>query len=300
MDIKFCYREKRHCLCGAELLPEARRICRKYIAGDICFVRCTVCSSWVQTPEITLESVAEWYDSACYSQSGGNQKGGYLDYFASEANRKLEAVSRYNSDLKDLLRQRADVLEVGCATGSLLSVLRGAGHNICGIDLSSSFVRSALDVNNLVVERVAFLDYKTDLQSLDMIIMLGTISNMHDIGDVLKKTRDLLRPNGLFYFNFPMATSITARIYGGRYWMFAPSVINFISGEGCRMMLRNAGFRIVSMEHDRQKPSLSKLLGHARLAGLYRLMKRMGMADTALPIALPIPGIMRVVAVKES
>lgn len=292
---KFIFQDRAHCLCGEPLKDDARTVCKKYDWGEVTFRRCQRCLSWVQSPEITIQSAAEWYDSVEYREGGG----GYLDYFADEPHRQVEAESRYDLHIKDVIRiESPDVLEVGCATGSMLSVLKRHGYNVLGLDLSSAFVEWGAKTNQVEIRIGDYLESGLFPTSFDLIIMLGTVSNMHDIVNVLKKTSELLKPGGVFYFNFPMATSFTARIYNKQYWMFAPSVLNFMSDKGCRIALQNAGFRVVRMMHDRQRPSLSKLLGHAGMAGIYRYLKKKGMGDRAVPISIPIPGVMVVIAEK--
>ncbi len=272
---------------------DTRTVRKECERGGVTFRRCQQCLSWVQSPEITVQSAAEWYDSIEYREGGSCDEGAYLDYFADESCRQAEAEMRCDLHIKNKINiENSKVLEVGCATGSLLSVLKRRGGTVLGIDLSPAFVEWGRKVNQLEIELGDYLNFDFASSDYDAIIMLGAISNMHDIGNVLKKTNELLKPEGIFYFNFPMATSLTAKLYGNRYWMFAPSVLNFMSEEGCRKALRNAGFKVIEIAHDRQKPSLSKLLGHAKLPAVYRLLKKLGMGNITMPISFPIPGVM--------
>src|SRR6185295_3471231 len=129
--------ERSHCVCAFPL-PENPQFVRKTFAcGDVRFARCESCGSWCQCPQITAESLGQWYDSDQYQGSCAQRGTAYANYLQDEDHRIVEARQRYQNDLATHLpASGARVLEVGCATGSLLTVVREAGHEVCGIDLS--------------------------------------------------------------------------------------------------------------------------------------------------------------------
>jgi hypothetical protein len=132
-----------------------------------------------------------------------------------------------------------------------------------------------------------------------MVTLLGTLSNLTDLPAALTRIRGLLRPGGVLVANFPAADSVVARLYGSRFWMFAPSASTFLSAAGCRRALERAGFHVIGTRTDRQMPSLRKLLTHAKLGSLVTILDRLGLAGAALPVPLPVPGIRLVVARAE-
>lgn len=92
-------------------------------------------------------------------------------------------------------------------------------------------------------------------ESFDAIILLGTASNMHDFPSALSKIRSLLKHNGFVLFNFPHADSLLiAQVYGLRYWMFVPSLSNFMTLTGCLKMLAQAQFTPANISTDTQQP----------------------------------------------
>ncbi|KGF71698.1 hypothetical protein DO97_16110 [Neosynechococcus sphagnicola sy1] len=128
--------------------------------------------------------------------------------------------------------------------------------------------------------------------------MLGTFANLPDLPRQLNHAHQLLKPGGILFFNVPVVDSWIARLYGQNYWMYAPSVSNFLSRKGCRMILDRTGFQVEKMRTDCQQPTLSKLLGHAKLQVLYPLFQQLRWLQLTLPMALPIPGVMAVWARK--
>src|SRR5207244_2439117 len=116
------------CVCGLPLPTTAQAYSRAYAWGAVYFKRCPSCRSWCQSPQIISDSLAAWYDSDIYQGSTTHSGAFYSNYLADEPNRLREARVRFSRDLAAILPPSgAEVLEIGCASGSLLVALRDAG-----------------------------------------------------------------------------------------------------------------------------------------------------------------------------
>ncbi len=132
-------------------------------------------------------------------------------------------------------------------------------------------------------------------------MLFGTIGNLRNLDSSMRHFRHLLKSSGRLIFNFVDADSPVVRhVYRENFWMFTPSVSCFMTRLGCERALSRNGFRIVSMRHDRQRPSLQKLFHHARIDFLIPALKRLGIAGMSLPWSLPIPSIRFVEAVPDA
>ncbi|KGF71699.1 hypothetical protein DO97_16115 [Neosynechococcus sphagnicola sy1] len=151
MPQQFTYTHRDHCPCGAQLETTQRRVIKSLRWGQVQFVECRRCRTMVQSPQISTEALAQWYDSADYQAAGADKEGAYLDYLADEPQRQLEAQARYHRDLAKILVPGSQILEVGCATGSLLAAMKAAGHQVLGIDLSAQFAQQARALNQVEV-----------------------------------------------------------------------------------------------------------------------------------------------------
>lgn len=296
---QFSYTDVSSCACGYVFRDDEATLHKPFARGLVHFVRCPECQSYRQSPAVDDASLAAWYDSEAYQQASAGGDGPYLDYLAEEQQRRLEAASRYHHDLKRELPPAAQVLEVGCATGSLLRVMADQGHHAHGVEISSSFASKAWELNQVPVEVCDFLSYPAAAQSQDAILMLGTISNLPLLQEQLAQAHHLLKPNGLLYFNVPVCDALAPRMYGKRYWMFAPSVRTFFSRRCIRLCLEAAGFRLTRLDTDRQQPTLAKLLGHLGLRSLYPWLLKLGWTGKQLPWRIPLPGIVVVGARRQ-
>ncbi len=295
----FEYQSRTQCICGNTLGKEITDVIKKTAWGNVYFVRCPTCGSYMQSPQISTDSLAQWYDSDTYQGSSQQSGSAYANYEQDEQARVFEAIGRYSKHISPFLPDKATVLEIGCATGSLLSVIRKHGHTTIGIDLSSRFAEAAKRIHGLDIIAGDFMEVEFEAQSFDAIIFLGTASNMQDLPAALEKMRNLLKDTGFILFNFPHADSIIAKLYGKRYWMFGPSASNFMTVNGCQKMLERLHLTATKVTTDSQQPSLSKLLHHSKLDSF--IPHRSGTwANQPIPLAIPIPAVKLVRSIKTN
>ena len=287
----FEYVPREACICGAMLDARTPGIVRTYPPGEARFLRCAACASWCQSPRISAASLLPWIESPAYFGSRSAPGAAYSDYLADEPQRLREAERRWQRTLRHLARPGAAVLEIGCATGSVLSVLRRHGCQVAGIDLSRAFADFARRAHGLEILRDEFLACDLGARRFDLVLLLGTFCNLPRLHESLVKVRALLSAQGVMVFNFPDAGHWLARAYGRRYWMFAPTVDVFPTRQGCESALRRAGLRLRSIETDRQRPSLRKFLKHARMGPMLAVAARLGIEHLSVPFHLPLPGI---------
>ena len=178
---KFTYVEVKNCICGMPLESSGAQIQKNTGRGNITFKKCKSCGSYIQAPKLSSWSLTEWYNSDEYYGSNQKSGAGYHDYFADEENRLIEAHGRAARDIKPLLKkEKSRILEIGCATGSLLKVLQDDGHDVTGIDLSQEFVEFGVKYNNLNLKCADIMELDLEPESFDLIILLGTISNLSE------------------------------------------------------------------------------------------------------------------------
>jgi SAM-dependent methyltransferase len=95
----------------------------------------------------------------------------------------------------------ADVLDIGCGTGSLSVVLAGLGHRVTGVDLSPSMISLAREKAAASGSRVAFQVMDAawpDLpgRQFDAILCRHLLWTLPEPADVLQRWAALLRPQG--------------------------------------------------------------------------------------------------------
>lgn len=120
----FEYRPRTHCIYGNSLESAPSDVFKETICGNVYFARCYICGNYSQSLQITTESLSKWYDSDEYQGGSGQTGSAYVNYEQDEQARVHEAREHFRIHITPFLPQNANVLETGCATGSLLSVVR--------------------------------------------------------------------------------------------------------------------------------------------------------------------------------
>jgi SAM-dependent methyltransferase len=246
---------------------------------------------------VSAGSLASWFASSEYFGAKGGRGSAYADYLADEANRFSEARERVARDLRPIFPAGARLLEVGCATGSLLAALREKGYVVTGVDVSEPLARHARAAYGLDVRVGLFEEVPLPDASYDGVLMFGTICNFPRFHETLDRVCKLLSAGGLLVFNIPVADAWIVRyLYRSSFWMFAPSANFFATEAGCRRALARAGLCVETMRRDLQRPSLRKLLHHGKVDRVLSLLERLGLGGAALPGAIPAPAVRFVVA----
>ncbi len=288
----FTYRPRPECICGGRLAEASATRVIAHAWGDLSFLSCPQCGSWCQSPQVTPTALAAWYDSDLYQGADGRDGSAYENYEADESQRLAEARERFARDIAPWLRRRpAAILEIGCASGSLLVAAREAGHEVTGIDLSPRFAEQARRLNRLEVLVGDFLRLPLPDAAYDAVLLFGTASNLSDLPESLRRIRRLVRPDGHAFLNFPHSDSWTARLYGRHFWMFAPSAATFASTAGMARCATQNGWTVETLTLDRQRPGFRKLIKHAKLTPVLPRAVARSLGSRLVPVSLPIPAV---------
>lgn len=142
----------------------------------------------------------------------------------------------------------------------------------------------------------SFLEHEFGNERFDIVILLGTFSNLNEPLKCLEKIKMLLKKDGLIFFNYPNSVGFLPRIYGQHHWMFTPSVSGFYSTKAVLVALINLRFKIVRNSIDYQAPSIKKLLLHMRLGALINFFNFLGIKK--VPMNIPVLGVKLIVGRK--
>jgi len=205
-------------LCGG-----ARRTV-KFRDGPFEVVTCDDCGLVYVTPRLCGKALLDIYDEG-YWKSDNPKLRGYSDY-AREAALYLKTYRKRMALVRRWLPAQARVLDVGCAAGYFLRVLREAGHDVHGVEVSPAIAREAND----------------------LVTLWDVIEHVPDPQAVLRTIRRLLKPTGHLLLETQNVASRWARLLGRRWhhykhhehlYHFTPATI--------RRLLDDCGFRALEI-----------------------------------------------------
>jgi 2-polyprenyl-3-methyl-5-hydroxy-6-metoxy-1,4-benzoquinol methylase len=108
--------------------------------------------------------------------------------------------------LRSLLQYKlppAKVLEIGCAHGGFVALLRRAGYDAVGLELSPSIVEFAKSTFNVPILTGPIEDQSIPPASLDAIIMMDVMEHLPRPRQTLGRCLDLLKPDGILLVQTP-------------------------------------------------------------------------------------------------
>jgi 2-polyprenyl-3-methyl-5-hydroxy-6-metoxy-1,4-benzoquinol methylase len=96
---------------------------------------------------------------------------------------------------------KAEILDIGCGTGSLSTILAGLGHDVTGIDVSTAMISLAEAKVTAAGQRVGFhvMDAaypQLSSQQFDAIVCRHVLWALPDIAEVLQRWTKLLKRGG--------------------------------------------------------------------------------------------------------
>ena len=134
------------------------------------------------------------------------------------------------------------VLEIGCATGRLLSVVRDAGYaDVEGIDPSPGCAQAARELYKVRVRAGSLFDVSALPESYDFVILIGVLEHIEDLKTALASIWRSLTPEGRVYAEVPDGSRLAGRP-DAPYQEFSTEHINFFSTTSLTNLFRTNGF----------------------------------------------------------
>jgi 2-polyprenyl-3-methyl-5-hydroxy-6-metoxy-1,4-benzoquinol methylase len=187
-----------NCWCGSEQI---------HVFGQEYGV-CVTCGTLVYIKAIPPEALVVLNDETDYYGKKywlehQEEDFGYDDLYTRTRN---DLTERNPYWLKTLLKYQlppAKVLEVGCAHGSFVALLRQAGYNADGIEMSPwivEFGKKTFDVP-ILLGPIEALDIPSG--SLDVIFLMDVLEHLPDPLTTMAQCFQLLKPDGLLLIQTP-------------------------------------------------------------------------------------------------
>ncbi len=140
------------------------------------------------------------------------------------------------------------ILEIGCASGQLLHLLGARGFSrLRGIDPSPNCARVAREHYGLTVDVGTFSSLNADTLSADLIILIGVLEHMRDLGQALGVVRDFLPAGGRVFVSVPDASHYLDGV-DAPFQEFSVEHINFFGPASLTNLMRAHGFDLLFCE----------------------------------------------------
>ena len=187
-----------------------------------------------------------------------------------------------------LLPPDGRVLDLGCASGGLLALLRPRAGHLAGLELSATAARAAAQIADVVVQgALEDADLPFEAGSFDLVVLADVLEHLADPAATLRRAAGWARPGGAILLSVPNVAHWRARLTLARgRWpaeesgTFDATHLRWFTRASVAELLDGAGLR--DIELDAIVPALRN---HIRLPG--RLERRAEPAWQALGRRLP-------------
>jgi SAM-dependent methyltransferase len=170
----------------------------------------------------------------------------------SEHQIKMQALeAAYSLDIAGLYfagEKKADICDVGCGPGTLLSEAKKRGHRVFGIEPNRRCHGILKDKGIAFTED--FFPLKKDLgMKFDCIFLLNTLEHLRDPLLIVREAGKLLKERGVIYVSLPCIDALVNRVMHEKAGVFGGhSHIQFFSILTLSELFRKAGLKVLEYE----------------------------------------------------
>jgi SAM-dependent methyltransferase len=241
--------------------------------GSFFIKRCTGCGHLYQNPQPVFHDLKNRYQES------------YFDYEISneEAFFRLMLLGLQDigfSGWEEDLKGKGSFLDIGCATGLLLSYMRNRGWKVHGAEICEASARYGREKRNVDIfigplEQAPFAP-----SSFSLIHFSHLIEHVPDPRRLLAKVHELLAPGGAAVIVTPNRNGLQARLLRRKWRSCIADHLNLFDKKGLARILRETGFTI---QKTKTWGGLARGLAPAFIKNpLDKLAKRFGFGDVML------------------
>lgn len=210
-------------------------------SGRFRFVTCNTCGLRYQNPRLRVEHIGAWYDEEYIAHRRKTEWGvltRFFNWVMDRHDRQKDAlVRRYVA-----LTPRSEVLDVGCAVGTYLQMVRQRhGSRVTGVDFKDLRGHPALE--GVEFHCGLFYDQPLATKRFDLVTMWHFLEHDYDPVRTLATARRILKPDGRLIIEVPRLDSLTFRLFGRRWpGVQAPQHTALYTRETLVRMVEQSGF----------------------------------------------------------
>jgi SAM-dependent methyltransferase len=146
-------------------------------------------------------------------------------------------------DIMSANPKEPEALDVGCAAGALLLILKSRGWKVRGVEISNpqaAYCRErGLEVSSLPLEENHFPS-----QCFDAVLASHLIEHLNNPGNFVLEAWRILKPNGRLYITTPNINGLQSRLFGSSWRSVIFDHLYLFSVKTLTMLLGSAGFTV--------------------------------------------------------
>jgi len=220
------------------------------------FVKCLNCGLIYQNPQLSLDELEEHYppDYLCYQSDNSSKVGFNIQHFLYQYGLK----QRYFTLMR--YKRNGKVLDLGCATGAFLNMLKQNSNFIpYGLEVNQFAAKKAQEkLDNIYVGTLEDSSYEDNF--FDVVTLWDVFEHLHDPLGSLREIFRILSNNGIIIMRIPNHNSWEARLFDSNWsGLDAPRHLYIFTPEIIKLYLKRTRFRLLHLSTKTGNFSTSQL-----------------------------------------
>lgn len=239
-------------------------------------VQCNSCGLVFTNPRVSKENTLKLYDHT-YFKSNDSVSSGYDDYLKEQPTieatfeRRIKYIYSHAPEFAQLKDLRA--LDIGCAMGFLLKLLRSRGWHCDGIELSKFAADYAKDNLNLNVRQGTLNDLELPPDYYNLITSWDVIEHSYNPKEDIQRIYDALKVGGYTAIITPNRDSIHSMLMQSKWveYQKPEEHLYFFGAKGLSKIMDTIGLKPIAITRAGKYVSigfaLNRLKSYTRLFG---------------------------------
>ena len=248
------------------VVPEEKKLIPCTLCGSLSFkpsmlcegfsyVRCSVCGLVQMNPQPCEAEIKRRYGAEITTGSHGED---YLAYELTneEAFLNLQLLALNDAGFNELETfysakpgdslpgGKPRLLDIGCATGSLLEHLQERGWESTGVEISKPQAEYGRKKRNLDIKSLSLKENNFPGNCFNVVLASHLIEHLNDPAALVKEIRRILIASGRFFVTTPNIAGFQARLFGGRWRSAIFDHLYLFSVKTLSRLLQENGFVI--------------------------------------------------------
>lgn len=236
-------------------------------------VQCGNCDFVFVNPRIKDTDLHKIYSENYFT----NESGGYgYHQYELTSQLRLKTFEKWFKEIEPFLtKEKGTVLDIGCASGHFLELIKEKGWEVEGIELDKEMVKK-LKEKNIKVFSFPFEEFVCN-KKYKLITMFDVVEHIPDLKKTFKKLHDLLDDDGVIAIITPNFNSTQRKLFGRNWFQYKPHEhIQYFSPETLAKAVRPYGLIVAHSSSSGQYADMEFLfdrLDRYKFKGLKNILK---------------------------
>jgi len=212
------------------------------------YVRCKRCGLVQMNPQPLEKEIRRRYDTRTgeeyLSYELANEKSFLALALLALKDAGFDKIESELTAASNLLAKPPRLLDIGCATGSLLAHLRERGWETTGVEISGPQAEYGRRQRNLDVRSLPLEENRFPTDAFNVVLASHLIEHLNAPAALVAEVHRILAPGGRFFVTTPNISGFQARLFRGRWRSAIFDHLYLFSVKTLSRLLEEKGFII--------------------------------------------------------